>query len=70
MKNNIYKEKIIDILDELGIKGPKAAEFMNIKVNVFHNKKSSKNEENTFNKKNYKDLVFNLKLKFKELFDE
>lgn len=60
------KQKVLNILNEFGMSGIKAAEAMNVGYATFRNKKNDR-PGHSFNEKNYLDLVKFIKLKTSEL---
>lgn len=67
MDSTEVKEKVLKILDDLGMTGGKAAEAMGVTYATFRNKKNDNAKGHSFNEKNYLDLVKFIKLKASEL---
>ena len=55
------KDKIVELLQQFGIKNKKASEIMGITENVFAQKKCATSLRHSFNEKNFVDLKMFLK---------
>lgn len=67
MENLSIKEKVVHVLDTLGMSGKKAAEAMGVTHATFRKKKMDSDPTHNFNQKNLDDLVAFIKQKVEEI---
>lgn len=56
MDNSEVKQKVLEIMDNFGMSGVKAAEAMSVTHATFRKKKDDNDTRHTFNEKNLRDL--------------